>query len=123
MARRNSFLPILAILGTIVALLYIFNTYPLPMISASAGPDFIGIVAGLLFCSMGILSVYEVRGSPAIVGSLTITGVGFAILLGELSNVGVLTAAELGAWSLYNVQFGIIVVCFILGVILYARSR
>lgn len=123
MARRNSLFSLIAILGTIVALVYFFNTYPIPLLSASAGPDFIGIIVGLLFTTMGILSVSEVKDSPAVVGSLSVTGVGFAFLLGELYNVGVITATALGDWTLYNVQFSVIVICFILGVIIYARGR
>lgn len=106
-----------------MALLYIFNTYSIPMLSASAGPDWAGIVAGLLFTSLGLLSTAETKRGPAVVGSLTVTGIGFAILLGQLDAVGVLVAGSFGTWTLYNVQFAVIVACFLFGVVIYAEGR
>jgi len=110
--------------GIIVSLMYILGTMSWAWLpSASAGTDFAAIIPGLLIVFLGMASMGEARGSAAVIGTGAFTGMGVALLLYELDAAGVLVAGSFGTWTLYNIQFGCVVLGLLLGAFLYYKNR
>ena len=116
---KGGLIPVMAVVGTLVAFLYIFTTMPIPMIDPAIGAHFAAVFPGLLISFFGVITSVEVKNGPGIIGCFTVTGVGLAILLSELNTDGMVTDAMLLPATLLQVQFLVILAAMIMGVLMY----
>lgn len=107
--------PILGLTGVVVVFLYVFNTMPIPGMSASIGPYFTALIPGLLLTFMGMVTAAETRSGPAMAGCFTVTGVGLAIILGAAHGAGMVSDAMLLPATLEQYQAIIIILSLLVG--------
>lgn len=119
---RNNVIRIAAGVIIVIALMYMIGTQNWAFLpSASASLAIAGVIPGLLIIFLGFGSVAEVKGSPAVIGSMAFVGIGFALLVSELDAVGVLVAGSFGTWTVFNVQFMCILGGLLIGAFMYYR--
>lgn len=122
MSRRDGVMGLLIAVVIVVALGYMIGMQSWSFLpSASAAGNLFTLLPGLMVVFFGLASMGASGRSPAVIGSGTFTGIGFALLLSELDAEGILVAGSFGMWTLYNLQMVCIVLGILFGAVLYFR--
>ena len=119
----------LSVLAIFLAVLVIYFFFSMGYadslnLDPSIGANLIAVFPGLFVTIIGLITIGSQSSSPLMVGGFGAAGVGLAVLLDEMYDIGVLNAAVLGGASMAQVEAITIVVSLLMGGAVYAtRSR
>ena len=115
MARDTTF----AIAGTVVLFLaiifFMLNYAPSLGFSPTSGTDLITILPGIAIFAIGILIIATVRNYLFFFPAITVMGIGFSFLMGELYDLGIVTPIMLEGLSLSQLQLWIVIISALVG--------
>ena len=126
MARRDSTRNIIMIFGIFLTLILVFSQGWLDDLGIPTDLEdkFIAIFPGFIIVVFSVVGLAYSRDSPMLVGGMTLTGIGFAVLESELVDIGLLVVGgNLGDWNLNQLQLLSIIGGLILGVVVYASKK
>jgi len=110
------------ILALVIVFLGIFYIGDDVGLGESATTDYIQFVPGLFVTIIGIGVTWGVRGTINL-ASMAITGIGFAILLGDMESAGYITSELLAGLTIDQLQIWTIVIASLAGGIIVASNR
>ena len=124
MGNRRDTRNLIVVFGIFLTLILVFSQgwlddLPIPTDLESS---LITIFPGFLIFVFSVVGLTRSRGSPMLVGGMTMAGVGLAVLESEFVDIGMLVVGgNLGEWSLVQLQLLTILGAMVLGVIFYAK--
>jgi len=90
--------------------------------SVSASQDLMSVLPGIMITFLGLGVASGVKRSPAMVGACAVAGLGLALLIDELNVAGILLVANMGGWTVYQIQVLVLVASFLFGAIVYYKN-
>lgn len=124
MAKWNNMLSVLAIFLAVLVIYFFFSMGYADSLNLdpSIGANLIAVFPGLFVTIIGLITIGSQSSSPLMVGGFGATGVGLAVLLNEMYEIGVLDSAVLGGASMAQVEAITIVVSLLMGGAVYATK-
>jgi hypothetical protein len=125
MARWNNTLSVLAIFMAVMVIYLFFQMGWASNLNLdpALGDVLIAVFPGLFVTIIGLVAIGSQSSSPLMIGGFGATGIGIAVLLDEMYDIGVLNGAVLGGATMAQVEAITIVVSLLMGSAVYATRR